>query len=48
MITYVIVYWNNGNIQNVIYTNMSKTEAFEHFEDEYGIEHFPIINILEL
>lgn len=52
MVKHIIVYWDDSSshskIQNMVYENMTKTEAIQHFEDEFGVKTFPIINIIEL
>ncbi len=52
MVRNIITFWDQGStyqqMKNVIYDDMTKAEAFKKFEEEFGIETFPIINIIQL
>ena len=48
---YIIVYYDklaSSHFENVIYDGITKSEAFNKFDEEFGIDDYPIINIIQL
>jgi hypothetical protein len=46
---FLVVYWHNNKVENIFDNESdSVTSAFLRFEDNYGIENFPLINIIQI
>ena len=46
---FLVIYWDNNNIKNYFDAEAdSVTAAFLRFEDNYGIDNFPLINIIQI
>jgi len=46
---YLISFWNNNKVENIFDDESdSVTSAFLRFEDVYGIDNFPLINIIQI
>jgi hypothetical protein len=45
---FLISFWNHNTVDNIFIKSKSIGNAYNEFEESYGIETFPIINIIQI